>query len=195
MAILQVVDAVIRGQAGRPRLSRRFAAKAWLTARTSGPARVAATAGRQAETPPPRPQREIPARAATPNPMAGGSATQPRPREREERPHRSPGADDLAQPVQAEHQEGVERELLEGSAAAQAGEKRGRGDAEPEDESDGEPQARGRARGERPQEVQDGHDPGGGQDHLPRPPANGQVENGATVGLRAALGPLTQAAG
>jgi hypothetical protein len=113
--------------------------------------------------------------------------------ERPDRPSQRP--EDLAQPVEAQHEEGVERELLERAAAAQAGEKGGRGDAEPEDESDGEPQARGRARGERPQEVEDGHDPGNAQDHLPRPPANGQVEDGATIGLRAALGPLTQAAG
>ena len=113
--------------------------------------------------------------------------------ERPDRPSQRP--DDLTEPVQAEDQEGVERDLLGGAPAAQTREERGRGDAEAEDERDGEAQPRGRAGSEGPEEVEDGHDRGRGQDHLPRPPANGQVEDGATVGLRAALGPLTQAAG
>ena len=101
------------------------------------------------------------------------------------------GAEDLAEAVQAEDEEHVERDLLGGASAAQAREKGGRGDAEPEDEGDGEAQMRGCAGRQWPQEGDDGHDGGGGQDDLSGAPAHGQVEDGTAtrpVGLLTAAG-------
>ena len=114
-------------------------------------------------------------------PIAGGSATATAPTRRvrsgPDRPAQRP--DDLAEPVQAEDEEGVERELLDGPAAAQAGEERGAGDAEAEDEGDGEPQPRGRARGQRARRRSTtAMIAGEARSHLARP-ANGRAGRGS----------------
>ena len=161
VAVLQVVDAVMHaGQLGEGGAEAPFLAAQGLIDREDqgGPAQ-----GRRHRRPPGHEASRRRVRGGEdagegghPEPDRGRLRHRDRGHEKgQERPDRpAQGPDDLAEPVQAEHEEGVERELLERTAAAQAGEKRGGGDAEPEDESDGEPQPRGRARGQRPQQVQ-----------------------------------------
>ena len=112
---------------------------------------------------------------------------------RPDRPSQRPR--DLSQAVQAQHEEHVERELLRGAAAAQAGQQRGGGHAQAQEERDGEAKARGGARRQRPHESDGGHRRGGGEHDLPGPPADPQVEDGTAVGALAQRRDVTARAG